>query len=167
MVNLAILLDLRSKEYRSRYKEVLSLPLSKHSYLRVWQFHPYAGKCSHFSNLCGKSWYHAEILSLEPLEWKFSKCRLLECTADSFGVTWFSGRDHRYRNIPSQYYLPEKKFNLKLKWTYHKLLLGSSINASLYEQILWCLILARILTSLRAFSFSLSDNLIIFTFLRA
>ena len=51
--------------------------------------------------------------------------------------------------------------------TYHRLLLGSSIKASLYEQILGCLILAKILTSFNAFSFSLSDSLTILTFFKA
>lgn len=58
-------------------------------------------------------------------------------------------------------------FRLKLDKTYHKLLLGSSMKASLYEQILGCLIEAKILTSLRAFSFSLSDSFSILTFFSA
>ena len=51
--------------------------------------------------------------------------------------------------------------------TYHRLLEGSSRNASLYELMFGCLILANIRTSFKAFSFSLSDSLIIFTFFRA
>ena len=51
--------------------------------------------------------------------------------------------------------------------TYHNELDASSINASLYDEMLGCFILANIRTSFNAFSFSLSDNFIILTFLRA
>ena len=51
--------------------------------------------------------------------------------------------------------------------TYHKLVEASSMKTSLYWHILGWLILARILTSFNAFSFSLSDNLTILTFFKA
>lgn len=51
--------------------------------------------------------------------------------------------------------------------TYHRLLLGSSMKASLYAMTLLWLMLARMRTSFKAFSFSLSDKLSIFTFLSA
>lgn len=51
--------------------------------------------------------------------------------------------------------------------TYHKLVEASSMKTSLYWHMLGWLILARILTSFNAFSFSLSDNLTILTFFKA
>jgi len=59
------------------------------------------------------------------------------------------------------------ELNKNINETYHKLLLGSSIKASLYEEMFGCRTLARILTSFKAFSFSLSESLTILTFLRA
>lgn len=53
------------------------------------------------------------------------------------------------------------------KITYQRELECSSKNASLYDATNGFLMLARIRTSLRAFSFSLSDKLYILTFLRA
>lgn len=52
-------------------------------------------------------------------------------------------------------------------YTYHKELLLSSIKASLYETTLGWFIEARIRTSFKAFSFSLSDKLSILTFFSA
>lgn len=51
--------------------------------------------------------------------------------------------------------------------TYHKLVEASSMKTSLYWHMLGWFILARILTSFNAFSFSLSDNFTIFTFFSA
>ena len=59
------------------------------------------------------------------------------------------------------------ELNKNINETYHKLLLGSSIKASLYEEMFGCRTLTRILTSFKAFSFSLSESLTILTFLRA
>lgn len=61
---------------------------------------------------------------------------------------------HNTNKILSQYF-------------YHNDWDASSMNASWYEQMDRCWMLANILTSLRAFSFSFSDSLPIFTFLSA
>ena len=60
-----------------------------------------------------------------------------------------------------------KNIYLSLKFTYHKLFVFSSINASLYWITLGCLTEAKILTSLIAFSLSFSLKWSSLTFLRA
>ena len=61
----------------------------------------------------------------------------------------------------------DTKMAIKNKKAYQRELLGSSKKACLYDTTFLCLMEARILTSFRAFSFSRSERLSIFTFFKA
>jgi hypothetical protein len=60
----------------------------------------------------------------------------------------------------------DTKMAIKNKKAYQSELLGSSKKACLYDTTFLCLMEARILTSFRAFSFSRSERLSIFTFFK-
>lgn len=75
-----------------------------------------------------------------------------------------SERDPHYQHIPSQCYIKLMHHEFAI---YHKDLVVGSIKASLYEMTFTCLMLASILTSLIAFSLSLSDRCPNLTFFKA